>query len=305
MTDIPGASPITALHRPDEPGAEVPLPAPAGPPPMDGRGSVTPTRAPQHRAPRRPPSFLRSRSRGIGLALVLGVLACLLAVWSLQRTDGALRRAEELALELQASRQEAATLDARVAELEAEVAARPDPVAIAERVKASVFTIISSTGRGSAWVAGKEDGRSLLVTNSHVVGSDARPGTTVTVIREELRVEGEVVRTDEERDLAVVAVEEDLQPLSVAEEAPQVGEPVFVVGSPLGLEQSVVNGIVSAFRDEHIQISAPLNPGNSGGPVVNAAGELIGVAVLKVGDQQTQAIGLAIPAAEVCTIIAC
>ena len=239
------------------------------------------------------------------MALLLAVLACVLAVWSLQRTDGALRRAEETALALQASRQEAAALDARVAELEAEAAARPDPVATAERVKASVFTIISSTGRGSAWVAGTEEGRSLLVTNSHVVGADARPGTIVTVIREELRVEGEVVRTDEDRDLAVVAVDEDLRPLSVAEQAPQVGEPVLVVGSPLGLEQSVVTGIVSAFRDEHIQISAPLNPGNSGGPVVNAAGELVGVAVLKVGDEQTQAIGLAIPAAEVCTIIAC
>jgi putative serine protease PepD len=118
-------------------------------------------------------------------------------------------------------------------------------------------------------------------------------------------VEGEVVRTDEDLDLAVVAVDEDLQPLSVAEQVPQVGEPVLVVGSPLGLEQSVVTGIVSAFRDKHIQISAPLNPGNSGGPVVNAVGELVGVAVLKVGDEQTQAIGLAIPAAEVCTIIAC
>lgn len=233
------------------------------------------------------------------------MLAGALAVWSLQRTDAALRRAEEMALELQATRQEAATLGERLAVLEAEAAARPDPIATAERVRQSVFTIISSGGRGSAWVVGVEDGRSLLVTNNHVVGSEARPGTTVTVIREELRVEGEVVRTDGERDLAVVAVEEDLPSLPVADEVPRVGEPVLVVGSPLGLEQSVVTGIISAFRDDHIQISAPLNPGNSGGPVVDADGEVIGVAVLKVGDQQTQAIGLAIPAAEVCTIVAC
>jgi putative serine protease PepD len=313
MTEIPGASPVTALRREDEPVIAVTpplspaLPEPSGAAPStDGDDDIaTRRKSAQHRAPRRPPSFLRSRSRGIGLALVLAVLACVLAVWSLQRTDGALRRADDMALELRASRQEAATLGVRVDELEAEAAARPDPIATAERVKASVFTIISSTGRGSAWVAGQEEGRSLLVTNSHVVGADARPGTMVTVIREELRVEGEVVRTDEELDLAVVAVDEDLQPLSVAEQVPQVGEPVLVVGSPLGLEQSVVTGIVSALRDEHIQISAPLNPGNSGGPVVNAAGELIGVAVLKVGDEQTQAIGLAIPAAEVCTIIAC
>ena len=251
------------------------------------------------------PSHLRSRSRGIGLALVLAVLASALAVWSLQRTDSALRKGETVALELEASRQEAAALNARVAELEAAAAAVPDPVATAERITESVFTIISSTGRGSAWVAAVEDGRSLLVTNNHVVGLDARPGSVVTVVREELRVEGEVLRVDEGRDLAVVAVDEVLAPLDMADDGPRVGEPVLVVGSPLGLEQSVITGIVSAFRDEHIQISAPLNPGNSGGPVVDADGEVIGVAVLKVGDEVTQAIGLAIPVAEVCTLLAC
>jgi putative serine protease PepD len=235
----------------------------------------------------------------------MAILAGALAVWSLQRTDAALRRSEETALQLEASRQEAATLNERIAALEAEAAARPDPVTTAERVKASVFTIISSSGRGSAWVAGTEEGRSILVTNNHVVGSEARPGTMVTVIREELRVEGEVVRIDGERDLAIVAVDEELPTLAVTDDVPRVGEPILVVGSPLGLEQSVVTGIISALRDEHIQISAPLNPGNSGGPVVDASGDVIGVAVLKVGDEQTQAIGLAIPAAEVCTIIAC
>lgn len=261
--------------------------------------------APQHLAPRPVPSVLRSRSRGIGLALVLAVLAGVLSVWSLQRTDSALRRAEEIALDLRASRQEVAALDGRVTELEADAAARPDPVATAERVKASVFTVISGTGRGSAWVAGVEEGRSLLVTNNHVVGLDARPGTLVTVIREELRVEGEVLRTDAGRDLAVVAVDEELQVLPTAPEVPRVGEPVLVIGSPLGLEQSVVSGIVSAFRDEHIQISAPLNPGNSGGPVVDAAGEVVGVVALRVGDEQSEAIGLAVPVAEVCSIMSC
>ncbi|HEV2809238.1 MAG TPA: trypsin-like peptidase domain-containing protein [Acidimicrobiales bacterium] len=259
----------------------------------------------RRRAARPMPSHLRSRSRGIGLALVLAVLAAALAVWSLQRTDTALRRGEAMALELEASRQQADALEARVAQLEAAAAAAPDPVATAERVKESVFTIIGSTGRGSAWVAGVEEGRSLLVTNNHVVGQQARPGSVVTVVREELRVEGEVLRVDEGRDLAVVAVDEVLPPLDMADDGPRVGEPVLVVGSPLGLEQSVVTGIVSAFRDEHIQISAPLNPGNSGGPVVDADGKVIGVAVLKVGDEVTQAIGLAIPVGEVCTLLAC
>lgn len=285
-----------------QPPTAPPAPPPALPATERDTASRTVRPSPRHRAQR---SLLRSRSRGIGLALALAVLACALGVWSLQRTDSALRRAEETAAELEASRREAQALTGRIDALEEEAAARPDPVATADRVKASVFTIISGNGRGSAWVAGVEEGRSILVTNNHVVGSDARPGTIVTVIREEFRVEGEVVRTDDERDLAVVAVSERLPSLSMAGEGPRVGEPVLVVGSPLGLEQSVVTGIVSAFREEHIQISAPLNPGNSGGPVVDADGEVIGVAVLRVGDELTQAIGLAIPAAEVCTIIAC
>ena len=306
------ASSSTTVQGEAEPSVEVPLrspPAPPGPPVSSSNGDEVASRpvpgTSRRRAVRPVPSHLRSRSRGIALALVLAVLAAALAVWSLQRTDSALRRGETMAMELEASRQQAAALAARVAELEAAAAAAPDPVATAERVKESVFTIISSTGRGSAWVAGVAEGRSLLVTNNHVVGQEARPGSVVTVVREELRVEGEVLRIDEGRDLAVVAVDEVLRPLDMAGEAPRVGEPVLVVGSPLGLEQSVVTGIVSAFRDAHIQISAPLNPGNSGGPVVDADGEVIGVAVLKVGDEVTQAIGLAIPVSEVCTLLAC
>lgn len=250
-------------------------------------------------------SRARSRSRGLAIALVLALVATASGMWSLQRSDQALRQADRSALDLAASRQQVAALDGRIAELEAEAARRPDPASTAERVRASVFTIISSTGRGSAWVAGTEGGRSLLVTNFHVVGPEAEPGSTVSVVQEELRIEGEVVRVDEGRDLAVVAIDTDLEPLDVAEGLPRVGDPVLVVGSPLGLEQSVVGGIVSALRGEHIQISAPLNPGNSGGPVVDAQGKVIGVAVLKVGDENTEAIGLAIPAAEVCTLIAC
>ena len=247
----------------------------------------------------------RHRGAALGLVLVLALVTGLLAVWSLQRTDTSLRRADDLAEELAAARQEAARLESRVAELEAEAADRPDPVEIAERVRGSVFTVVSTSGRGSAWVAAREGGRSLLVTNNHVVGTGARPGTVVSVIREDLRVDGEVLRVDPERDLAVVSVDRDLPALTVAGRAPEVGAPVLVVGSPLGLEQSVVTGIVSALRPDHLQISAPLNPGNSGGPVVDAAGEVVGVAVLRVGDEQTQGIGLAIPVAEVCTIIAC
>jgi putative serine protease PepD len=258
----------------------------------------------------------KGRPWGLALALVLGLAGVAVAGWSLQRTDVALRQANEAALALEAARGEAAlaleaargevdTLARRVDVLEAEARSRPDQSETAERVRASVFSVVSATGRGSAWVVAVEGSRSLLVTNFHVVGADSPPGARLQVLREGLEIEAEVVTVDEGRDLAVLAVGQRLPALPLAEAPPRVGDPVLVVGSPLGLEQSVVSGIVSALRTSHIQISAPLNPGNSGGPVVDADGRVIGVAVLRVGDETTEAIGLAIPVAEVCALIAC
>lgn len=253
---------------------------------------------------------------GLAVALVLGLTGVVLAWWSLQRTDVALREVDEAALAVEAVRDEAAAaleaaqsevdaLAERVDGLEAEARSRPDPSETAAQVRASVFSVVSPTGRGSAWVAAVEGGRSLLVTNFHVVGADAPPGARVQVEREGLQIDAEVVIVDPGRDLAVLAVDQQLPTLPLVEALPRVGDPVLVVGSPLGLEQSVVSGIVSALRSSHIQISAPLNPGNSGGPVVDADGRVVGVAVLRVGDESTEAIGLAIPVAEVCTLIAC
>lgn len=288
---------MVAEHQGEAPASSRLGPVPTRPP-APPTSPITPRPGPA-RTPR------RALSRGIGLALILALVAGALAIWSLQRSETERRRSNDVASALNAASDQAAVLETRIAELEADAATAVDPVDVANRVRTSVFTIVGNNGRGSAWVAGAEEGRSLLVTNKHVVGPQARLGDTVTVVREEVRLEGEVIRMDADRDLAVVAVGADIAPLELAQDLPEVGAPVLVVGSPLGLEQSVVTGVVSALRDDHIQISAPLNPGNSGGPVVDRRGEVIGVAVLRVGDEQTQAIGLAIPAAEVCTVIAC
>lgn len=301
LGDAPPFSPPlgagTLPHRP---------PTALGPPPAldDHLPAEVPGRAGASNRPVVPTARqLAARSRGLALALVLAAVAVAMASWSLQRTDKALRRADQLALELRTAEEQAGSLAERLGLLEAE--SRPDPAAVAEAARASVFTIVTATGRGSAWVVGTEDGRSRLVTNFHVIGPGSAPGTRVQVVREELRLDGEVLAVDEPRDLAVVSVGQELVPLPIAEERPRVGEPVMVIGSPLGLEQSVVTGIVSAFRPSHVQISAPLNPGNSGGPVIDADGDVIGVAVLKVGDETTEGIGLAIPVAEVCALTAC
>jgi len=76
-----------------------------------------------------------------------------------------------------------------------------------------------------------------------------------------------------------------------------------VVGAPLGLEDTVTTGVVSAYRPDDsegptIQFDAPINPGNSGGPVVNSADEVIGLATAKARD--AEGIGLAVPIKTAC-----
>jgi putative serine protease PepD len=79
---------------------------------------------------------------------------------------------------------------------------------------------------------------------------------------------------------------------------------VVVVGAPLGLDDSVTTGVISAYRPNDkdgttIQFDAPINPGNSGGPVVNAGNQVVGVATAKAKD--AEGIGLAIDIKVACT----
>ena len=84
----------------------------------------------------------------------------------------------------------------------------------------------------------------------------------------------------------------------------RAGQSLLVIGSPLGLGGSVSTGSVSALRDidgvNYIQFSAPVSPGNSGGPVVNGAGEVIGITVAKANAAGAEGIGFAIPVNQVC-----
>jgi S1-C subfamily serine protease len=85
--------------------------------------------------------------------------------------------------------------------------------------------------------------------------------------------------------------------LTVSGARPDAGERVIVLGSPLGLEQTATDGMVSAIRTirdrgEFLQISAPISPGSSGGPVVNMAGQVIGIVTFQV---RGQGINFAVP----------
>jgi S1-C subfamily serine protease len=160
---------------------------------------------------------------------------------------------------------------------------------VARKVAPAVVTIevVGQSGRG--------------IGSGFILSSDGKIATSLHVIREMKtgRIQlanGErfdsfsVLAFDERRDLAILQVPGfDLPALELANSNEvQVGEPVLVLGAPLGLQGTVTVGVVSAIRDRDgykiIQTDAAASPGNSGGPLVNAKGQVIGVVDFKRTD---------------------
>jgi len=141
------------------------------------------------------------------------------------------------------------------------------------------------------------DGSGYILTNRHVV--QKQDGTVVkelTLIKENMpNFRGELVIVDSVYDLALIKTSDYLpEPLKMTDTPVVDGDPVAVIGSPLGFIESVTAGIVSSTdRGDVFQLDAPINPGNSGGPVINTRGELVGVAVSKIMSP-AEGIGFAI-----------
>ena len=136
-------------------------------------------------------------------------------------------------------------------------------------------------GQGSGFFV-SEDG--FVVTNHHVVADGARFSI---ITQDGTEYNAELIGSDARTDLAVLKVtaEEKFTHVAFAENVPEVGEWVIAVGNPFGLGGSVTAGIVSARGrdigagpyDDFLQIDAPVNRGNSGGPTFNVNGEVVGV----------------------------
>jgi len=162
-------------------------------------------------------------------------------------------------------------------------------------------------GFGSAFFV---DASGLLVTNYHVISSEVDPtfrGNSRMFIRlgdsASPRIPARVVGWDKTLDLALIRapVRSDFVFSVVDRVVPSVGETILAIGSPLGLEQTVTSGIVSSLGRRGIlqigdamQIDAAVNPGNSGGPVVDSSGRLVGVVF--AGALMFEGLNFAIPA---------
>ena len=137
----------------------------------------------------------------------------------------------------------------------------------------------------------------IIATNFHVI-ENSYSGYVKFVNKKQIyEIEG-VVGYDTSFDLALIKIgNNDGTPLPILSTQIDIGEKVFAIGNPLGLEGTISDGIISGLREfenfSALQISAPISPGNSGGPVVNEQGELIGVATFTFTEGQN--INFAVP----------
>ncbi len=168
------------------------------------------------------------------------------------------------------------------------------PARIAEIAIPSVVLIRTAAGQGSGFVAAP-DGK--IVTNYHVIqGADAAIVVTSDGVEHK---DVEVIALDTAHDLAVLRIgARTLKPLTLADSSlSKPGEHVVAIGNPLGFGDTISDGLLSGVRAlknlTFLQISAPISPGSSGGPVFNDRGEVIGVSTFVVSTGQN--LNFAIP----------
>ncbi len=176
----------------------------------------------------------------------------------------------------------------------------------AKQFSPAVLVVRSPSGQGSGFLVNK---KGFLITNFHVIRGQKRISVTRFIERDgvlqrKTYEDVDIVAVDPFHDLAVLKIQEseDDPPLPrtvlAPEGATRFGETIFVIGNPLGLERTVTKGIVSQVARNFagrlfLQVDAPVNPGNSGGPLFNERGEVIGV--INMGIPVMEGLNFAIP----------
>ncbi len=173
------------------------------------------------------------------------------------------------------------------------------------------FNVQKTTGGSGSGVIIKDEGDVLyIVTNQHVVD---KADKLVVEIADGVVVDAKIVGVDTPSDLAVVSISkadipkdlvDTLNPIAVGDsDAVKVGDPAVALGNPLGFNNTLTAGFVSATgrsiksdqSSTYIQTDAAINPGNSGGALVNSKGELIGINTAKIANERVEGVGFAIP----------
>jgi len=157
-------------------------------------------------------------------------------------------------------------------------------------------------GLGSGFIV-DEDG--YILTNNHVIQGVDR--ILVKLLNNEKKYEAKIIGTDSRTDLALIKIDAGRKLPSVIlgdSDNIEIGEWAIAIGNPMGLEETVTVGVISAKGrsvlgtspyEDFIQTDAAINPGNSGGPLVNIKGEVIGINTAIIAPYMAQNIGFAIP----------
>ena len=196
------------------------------------------------------------------------------------------------------------------------VAEKVLPSIVGIRVEYNVNSIFyrqtsTATAEGSGVII-SEDG--YILTNNHIVSNSSSyyqvseaSRIVVYLYNDPTEYEAKIVGTDEETDLAVIKIEKtDLTPAELGDsDQVKIGEFAMAIGNPLGMQNSVSSGIISAVNREItdtdgktytlIQTDAAINSGNSGGALVNSSGQVIGINTLKLMGTGVEGMGFAIP----------
>ncbi len=199
----------------------------------------------------------------------------------------------------------------------------PDFTSVVARVKPSVAAIntevtsqnifnqpITQRGAGSGWIL---DPAGYIVTNYHVIDG---ANTITATLSDGRTLPAQVVGTDATEDLAIIKVDAaGLPALTMGDSAGlELGEWVLAIGNALGMGISVKQGIISRLNVSLdmdstqtlynlIETSAAINPGNSGGPLVDMAGQVIGITSAKIASSGVEGMGYAISSEEAAPII--
>jgi S1-C subfamily serine protease len=187
-----------------------------------------------------------------------------------------------------------------------------DYQALFDETTSSVVSVRTSSGQGSGFVYEADNGTdtnatgdTYVVTNAHVVSGASE--VEIEFEESEFR-SGSVVGRSAYADLAVVTVSDaptGTTGLALADTDPQRGERVAALGNPFGLDETITHGIVSGLNrtlptrlgfeiPNVVQTDAPISPGNSGGPLVNCDGDVVGVNTAGIARQGAENIGFAV-----------
>jgi len=172
-------------------------------------------------------------------------------------------------------------------------------IRVARAITPTVVSVVQAQGSGSGVIV---DRSGVVLTNAHVVGNSR---TVEVGLADGRTLQGQVLGRDPTIDVAVVRVNAQNLPIAPIGDSDklEVGQSAIAVGNPLGLERTVTAGVVSAVNrnprgislDGLIQTDAAISPGNSGGPLVDSRGQVIGINTAILSGPGTSGLGFAVP----------